>query len=51
MFDEDKKGYITMDDFRLVMTKMGDQLPESEVDEMVHMTGIGKNGKVRYRGT
>ncbi|XP_061173318.1 calmodulin-like [Saccostrea echinata] len=49
IFDEEKKGYITMEEFRSVMTTLGEKLSQSDVDEMVTMTGIGKNGKVRYK--
>lgn len=32
------------------MTTLGEKLSHSDVDEMVTMTGIGKNGKVKYKG-
>lgn len=40
-----------MEEFRSVMTTLGEKLSHSDVDEMVTMTGIGKNGKVKYKGT
>lgn len=39
-----------MEEFRSVMTTLGEKLSHSDVDEMVTMTGIGKNGKVKYKG-
>ncbi|XP_056021985.1 uncharacterized protein LOC125651292 [Ostrea edulis] len=50
IFDEERRGYITMEEFRSVMTTLGEKLSHSDVDEMVTMTGIGRNGKVRYKG-
>lgn len=50
IFDDEKRGYITMEEFRSVMTTLGEKLSHSDVDEMVTMTGIGKNGKVKYKG-
>lgn len=32
------------------MTTLGEKLSHSDVDEMVTMTGIGRKGKVRYKG-
>nr|XP_022331962.1 calmodulin-like protein 12 [Crassostrea virginica] len=49
IFDDEKRGYITMEEFRSVMTTLGEKLSHSDVDEMVTMTGIGKNGKVKYK--
>lgn len=39
-----------MEEFRSVMTTLGEKLSHSDVDEMMTMTGIGKNGKVKYKG-
>lgn len=50
IFDDEKRGYITMEEFRSVMTTLGEKLSHSDVDEMMTMTGIGKNGKVKYKG-
>lgn len=39
-----------MEEFRSVMTTLGEKLSHSDVDEMMTMTGVGKNGKVKYKG-
>lgn len=39
-----------MEEFWFVMIILGEKLFYSDVDEMMIMMGIGKNGKVKYKG-
>lgn len=50
VFDEDKTGHISVDEFRSVMTTLGEQLTDNDVDEMIADTGVGSNGYIRYKG-
>ena len=50
VFDTEKTGYISVIEFRSVMTTLGDRLPDEEVDEMIKETGIGADGMVHYKG-
>ncbi|XP_048732605.1 uncharacterized protein LOC125649266 [Ostrea edulis] len=49
VFDEDKTGHISVDEFRSVMTTLGEQLTDNDVDEMIADTGVGSNGYIRYK--
>ena len=51
VFDEAKTGYISVAEFRSVMTTLGERLTDDDVDEMIADTGIGGNGFIRYKGT
>nr|XP_022334736.1 calcium-binding protein LPS1-alpha-like [Crassostrea virginica] len=49
VFDEAKTGYISVAEFRSVMTTLGERLTDDDVDEMIADTGIGGNGFIRYK--
>jgi Ca2+-binding EF-hand superfamily protein len=50
VFDEEKTGHISVEEFRSVMTTLGERLTDSDVDEMMADTGLGGNGFIRYKG-
>ncbi|XP_062620982.1 calcium-binding protein LPS1-alpha-like [Saccostrea cucullata] len=50
VFDENKTGYISVAEFRSVMTTLGERLTDEDVDEMIVDTGLGGNGYIRYKG-
>lgn len=50
VFDETKSGFISVAEFRSVMTTLGERLTDNDVDEMIADTGLGGNGYIRYKG-
>ncbi|XP_027707628.1 calmodulin-like protein 4 isoform X1 [Vombatus ursinus] len=48
MIDKEKKGYITAEELRSKLTKLGERLTDKEVDDLLREANIGPNGKVKY---
>ena len=49
-FDPSETGYITVDDFRRCITRLGDTLPESEFQQMLQVQGVDQSSNlVDYR--
>ena len=48
MFDKDGNGYISVVEFRHVMTNFGEKLIDEEVDEMIREADIDGDGQVNY---
>jgi calmodulin len=48
IFDKEEKGYITMEEFREIITKIGTKLKQSEFDEMMREADIDEDGYVIY---
>eukprot|EP00116_Pleurobrachia_bachei_P015114 sb/3475376/ len=45
VFDKDNDGYITSDELKRILTKMGDRIPDDEADEIVQLLAAG-DGKI-----
>lgn len=62
MFDKEQSGYITAGELKYgksrilapayesVLTSLGDKLSEDEVDELLKVIHVGKDGRVDYHG-
>jgi Ca2+-binding EF-hand superfamily protein len=50
IFDTNGDGFITRDELKSVMTKMGERLSEEEADEMIRKADLNKDGKINYEG-
>ena len=50
VFDKEKKGYITHDQLRYVMTQLGEKLSDDEVDEMIEEVDLDGDGRIDYLG-
>ncbi|KAK6170336.1 hypothetical protein SNE40_018750 [Patella caerulea] len=48
LFDEDKDGYISIDEMRLVMKKLGENLTDEEAHDMIRLADLDGDGKVNY---
>ncbi|XP_074090586.1 calmodulin-like protein 4 isoform X2 [Macrotis lagotis] len=48
MTDKEKKGYITAEELRSKLTKLGERLTNKEVDDLLKEANIGPSGKVKY---
>ena len=48
MFDKDKNGYIEREELKQMMTKLGEKLTDSEIDEMMKEADTDKDGRVNY---
>ena len=48
VLDYENKGYITSQDLKHFMTKVGDKLSEKEINEMIQEADPQKTGKIQY---
>lgn len=49
-FDEDDDGSITGEEVKRVMAKLGENLSEEEINEMVKEADLDGNGRIEYAG-
>ena len=49
VFDKDGNGFISPSELRYVMTKMGQELTDEEVDQMIQEADMDGDGQVNYR--
>ena len=49
VFDKDSNGFISPAELRYVMTKMGQELTDEEVDQMIQEADLDGDGHVNYR--
>ena len=50
MFDKDGNGFITAPELRHIMTNLGEQLNDEDVDEMIKVSDIDGDGQINYEG-
>ena len=50
VFDKDGNGFISAAELRHVMTNLGEELTDEEVDEMIREADIDGDGQVNYEG-
>lgn len=50
VFDRDRNGYITSEEFRYFMTHMGEQLTPEEVEEIIEAVDTDGDGQVCWFG-
>ena len=48
VFDRDGNGYVSADELRYVMTKVGDVLTEEEADELIDMFDTDGDNLLNY---
>jgi len=48
VFDKDSNGFITRDELKTAMELMGEQLTDEDVDAMIAMADLNKDGKIDY---
>ena len=48
VFDKDGNGFISPAELRYVMTKMGQQITDEEVDQMIQEADLDGDGQVNY---
>lgn len=50
LFDEDNKGYISANELKNVMEKLGVNLTEDEISGMIREADFDGDGRINYRG-
>lgn len=50
MFDRDGNGYITRDELQIAMEMMQETVTETQVNEMLQLADLDKDGKINYEG-
>ncbi|KAI3662376.1 hypothetical protein MP638_004900 [Amoeboaphelidium occidentale] len=48
VFDKDGNGFIPVGELRYVLTSLGEKLSDEEVDELLKVAEVDKNGLVNY---
>ena len=51
LFDKENTGFISMIDFRHLMTSLGEKLSEEEFDEIMRELNIEHDGQIYYEGS
>lgn len=50
VFDLDNNGYITRDEIKVAMEKIGETVTEDQITEMITMADMDMDGKINYEG-
>lgn len=50
VFDTDNDGFISARELRAVMTKLGENLTDQEIEEMIREADVDGDGQVNYSG-
>lgn len=50
VFDRDGNGYITRDELQIAMEMMQENVTEIQVNEMLQLADLDKDGKINYEG-
>lgn len=50
VFDLDNNGFITRDEIKVAMEKMGEPVTEDQITEMIIMADMDMDGKINYEG-
>lgn len=50
VFDRDGNGYITRDELQIAMEMMQENVTETQVNEMLQLADLDKDGKINYEG-
>ena len=48
-FDSDGKGYITLQDFKVILANYDKNLTQKDIEMMFNETRVAKNGKIYYK--
>lgn len=48
IFDKERNGLISSEDFVNIMTNMGQKIPQAEVDKMLAMCEVDEDGMIDY---
>jgi Ca2+-binding EF-hand superfamily protein len=51
VFDLDNNGYITRDELRTAMEKIGEPVTEMQLTEFINLADTDKDGRINYEGT
>lgn len=50
MFDQNKDGFIGRDDIRHIMSLMGEDFTDDDIDEIVTQADVDGDGKINFQG-
>lgn len=50
-FDKDKNGYLDQKEFRIAMGTLGESLTLEELDKLMELFDVNKDGKIQYEGS
>lgn len=48
VFDQDHNGFITRDELRSGLAIMGENLSESDIDDLLNLADVDKDGQINY---
>lgn len=50
VFDQDNNGYITLDELQRAMQMIGENVTDAQLNEMLALADLDKDGKINYEG-
>ena len=50
VFDQNKDGFIGRDDIRHIMSLMGEDFTDDDIDEIVTQADVDGDGKINFQG-
>jgi EF-hand domain pair len=50
VFDRDSNGYITLDELQRAMQLIGEIVTDAQLNEMLALADLDKDGKINYEG-
>ena len=50
VFDKDNSGTISADEIRVVLSKCGEEVDDSEIDDMIKQADVDGDGLISYEG-
>lgn len=50
VFDRDNNGYITLDELQRAMQMIGENVTDSQLNEMLALADLDKDGRINYEG-
>lgn len=50
VFDRDNNGYITLDELQRAMQMIGENVTETQLNEMLALADLDKDGRINYEG-
>lgn len=50
VFDRDNNGYITLDELQRAMQMIGENVTESQLNDMLALADLDKDGRINYEG-
>ena len=51
VFDKDGNGFISPDEMNMILTSLGTNIPDDDLEELMEEADIDGDGQINYEGT